>query len=132
MSVRNTVRLRQSTGLLLVLPLAMACASGSSSSSDSTPSRDRNVITQEEVAELPPQDAYQVVQRLRPRWLRQRGTGGTAQVRIDGRLIQGGVTALRTLRAAEIREIRYIDARDATTQFGTGFTGGLIDVTTKG
>ena len=116
--------------LLCALPVLSACASSGSGSSGGSSSRD--VITAEEIQAAPPGDGYQVVQRLRPRWLQPRGASGTPQVRIDGRVVQGGIQALRQLRGTDIQEVRFIDARDATTQLGTGFPAGLIDVITRG
>lgn len=124
--------------LLAVLPFALACASGGSGGSggaddeEASSGGNRSLITQAEVAALPPVDGYTAVQRLRPRWLQRRGTGPTPQVRVDGRVVEGGVQFLRQLRSSDISEIRFIDSRDATTQLGTGFSGGLIDVTMKG
>lgn len=132
MSERYRERLTRRALLLSVVPFAMACASSGSADPNAVRSGNRDLITEEDLAALPPSDAYQAVERLRPRWLRRRGTSQLAQLRIDGRLIPAGVTTLRTLRSDMIEEMRFIDSRDATTQFGTGFTGGLIDVKTKG
>lgn len=77
-------------------------------------------------------DAYQVVQRLRPRWLQVRaGIGNTMPVLyVDGGR-RGGVTDLRSLRPAEIAQMDYMSASDATTRFGTGHSGGAVLVTTR-
>ena len=40
----------------------------------------------------------------------------------------GGLSALDQITVAQIREIRYLTASDATTLFGTGNTGGAIQV----
>ena len=45
---------------------------------------------------------------------------------------RGGVEELRSIRAEHVVEIRYMSASEATTRFGTGYTGGLILVTTGG
>jgi hypothetical protein len=41
------------------------------------------------------------------------------------------LTGLSTIPANRVREIRYINAADATTRWGTGHASGVILVTTK-
>jgi hypothetical protein len=41
------------------------------------------------------------------------------------------VEALRDISVEQIRELRFIDAKDATTRYGTGHTSGVIEVYTK-
>jgi len=95
----------------------------------------RNLIAPEELEEsnLRTLSAYEVVQRLRPRWLRPRSAGTAGQVEpavfLNG-ASYGDLAALEAIRAADVAQIRYIEARDATNQFGTGFPGGIIDVET--
>jgi hypothetical protein len=43
----------------------------------------------------------------------------------------GNVESLSNINSSQIKEIRYIKATDATTQWGTGHTGGVILVITK-
>ena len=100
--------------------------------------RDGNVITQEELAPHHEISAYEAVQRLRPQWLRVRGATIVAgaqrpsiQVHVEG-MHRGGIEELRTIRAEYVVEIRYMSASDATTRFGTDYTGGLLLVTTGG
>jgi len=113
----------------LVFVLALACASGGQSSGRTAPSRD--VITAEEVADasLSTQSAYDVVQRLRPRWLRSRG-GGTAglPMLVINNIPSGDLERLRSIAAIDVSEIRFISSQDATTRWGTGFVGGAIEV----
>ncbi len=74
--------------LLPVLVLAGACASGSNRPRGG-PSGDW--ITHEELAEVQGvRNMYDVVQRLRPRWLIARGSDGSAPVEAAGRLEFGG------------------------------------------
>jgi hypothetical protein len=40
----------------------------------------------------------------------------------------GEPQTLRNLRVQEVEEIRFISATDATTRWGTGHTGGVIEV----
>ena len=43
----------------------------------------------------------------------------------------GGIGALGDITRPQIREIRYLNASDATTLFGTGNTAGAIQVLGK-
>jgi hypothetical protein len=81
-------------------------------------------------------DLYSIIQRHRPQWLRVRGavtTSGpvTIAVIIDGTRQQGGVDVLRSLRGSEVQEVSFMNARDATTRYGTDMTGGAIVVVTR-
>ena len=81
-------------------------------------------------------DLYAVVQRLRPRWLQVRGAvsaqgRATIAVILDGVRQQGSVELLRGMQAGDVREVRYLGARDATTRYGTDMTAGAIEVFTR-
>jgi hypothetical protein len=120
--------MRNWTTMIVVLGLA-ACASGGSG----TQSR-RDVITYEQIQSVSVSTAMEVIERLRPEYVRGRGRtsfdGADATlpvVYVDG-VRAGGVEALRTISANDVREIRYVNATDATTRYGTGHTGGVIEV----
>ena len=49
---------------------------------------------------------------------------------VDGMRL-GGLDALHELPSASVRKIRTLDARDATTRFGTGHSAGAIIVLTR-
>jgi outer membrane receptor for ferrienterochelin and colicin len=95
-----------------------------------------DVITADELGTVRVSTAYEIIERLRPAFLRGRGQVSldpTAQypvVYVDG-MRQGGPEILRRVAAQDVGEIRYIRARDATTRYGTGHTGGVIEVTTR-
>ena len=97
-----------------------ACAT--TPGSEDGPPRDRYLISFEELQTLPSLSAHQAIQRLRPAWLQSRGpvSGGAAtssfpSVYLDG-VSMGGLNILRDLRVEQIQELRFIHARDATTQ----------------
>ncbi|HZD06446.1 MAG TPA: hypothetical protein VE173_16155, partial [Longimicrobiales bacterium] len=94
----------------------------------------------------------QVIQRLRGFWLNPRTTiggwepaatpddpptravgqvEGEVQVYIDGVQMSEGIEALKSLSVREILEIRHLDGRDATMQYGTNHGSGAVLVTTK-
>lgn len=73
-------------------------------------------------------NALEVIQRLRPAWLRLRA-GSLPQVVVDGSPM-GGTETLKTYRVGEIRELRYLDPGEATLRFGTGYPAGAVLVLT--
>jgi hypothetical protein len=122
------------TSALAMAALALAC---SSARSNGTAGRSRNVITAEEIHRVNRTSLYDVIQALRPEFLRGRGqqTLGNASstevvVYLDG-VRAGGPEMLQRLTPDAAIEIRYLDARDATTLYGTGHTSGAILVKTR-
>ncbi len=121
--------------LHVVLPvavfLALSCASGGQTSGRSTGSR--NVITAEQLAGLTvEQNAYDAIRRLRSTWLRTRSVdAATVPVVFVDNVRAGDLERLRTIPLEIVAELRYISAMDATTRWGTGYTGGVIEVITR-
>jgi hypothetical protein len=130
--------------LALLVVAAMACASGSSSTGDpnssTASSRNSDVITAEELADpaVASGDAYEAVQRLRPRFLMTRGavsarnaSAGSVHISVDGGPLLT-VDNLSRLRPSQIAEIRYLNSSDAAQRFGTNAgSGGVIMVKSK-
>lgn len=132
---------------LTVTILVTACGGGGAGGSaqpSTTPSRIRgpaNLITEAEIsAGTAYTNALEVVQNLRPQMLIPRGVGsdgsGLSATSIpiivymdDVRL--GEVQSLVNIPANRVREIRFVNARDATTRYGTGHSSGVILVVTK-
>ncbi len=102
--------------LLLAISTIATCASASS---DSGPGRDPNRITHAEIqAATDAQNAYDLVQQLRPRWLRSRGGRSLTMetnilVYVD-RSRLGGLEGLRQIQPEGIYELEYLDAARAT------------------
>ncbi|HEX8244534.1 MAG TPA: hypothetical protein VF541_13600 [Longimicrobium sp.] len=98
--------------------------------------RDRNVLTAEDLAGRHEENAYAIVRTMRPAWLRGgRGTTSNAQqaavvIYRDGVKL-GGEGELRQISTVQIREIRFLDAMQATQHFGLDHAGGAILVTTQ-
>lgn len=99
---------------------------------------ERDVITREEIRDRAPdaKTAYDVIQRLRPQFLRTRQSGSiqnsapvAIKVYVDGSL-RGGVLVLRELLAVGVVEITYYNGSDATTRYGTDHENGAIVVRT--
>ena len=119
--------------LVLSFVILAACAS---SSGTQGPARQRNLITAAEIATIQTGSAYDVVQSLRPEFLRARGTSAGTGVQefvvvyVDG-VRAGDPNELRRVPREVLQEIRYLSGNDATTMYGTGHGGGAILVVTK-
>lgn len=123
----------------------LGCGGGGSGTSAqaATGTRTRgsaNVITEAEISSSVYQNALEVVQNLRPQMLIPRGVGSdatglsAASIPIiiymdDVRL--GEPSSLTNIPASRVKEIRFLNARDATTRYGTGHSSGVILVLTK-
>lgn len=116
--------------LFAVVVLGSACAS-SGQPGQSRPRRSSNLITADELSELSVSSAYEAVQRLRPAWLQARGRSGLPVVYRNNTRWGDNPTSLESIRIDAIREMRFLSASDATTRYGTGFTGGVILVVTR-
>ena len=128
-----------------MLPLALgtaACAGGGApaagTAGEIAPTRQSDVITRQELdATTGLTSAMDAIQRLRPRFLRSGGTRSMRslesgpRVRIDTEM-SGGVEVLRTVSIAEIGEIRYYSAVDATARFGGISAQPVIHIVRRG
>lgn len=117
--------------LLLILGTT-ACAYKDDSGSQSQP----NVLTTRQIQSLPVDNAYDVVRRLRPNWLRVQSaptarnpTPERPVVYLDG-VRSGSVGILRNIEREHVIRLEYLDPTDATQRYGTGHSGGVIRVTT--
>lgn len=124
--------------LTLLLTL-VGCAAGTSGDGSQRPARtNRYIITAEEVqAATRHNSVFDLVQALRPNWLRGRSAGtvtnpnaGSVVVYMDD-VRMGGTEFLRQIQTEAVVSLRYLDANDATTRYGTGHTGGVIQVITR-
>ena len=116
---------------------AMACGGGGASTTTSSrPVRgSADLITEAEINAGVYQNALEIIQNLRPNMARPRAMAATAAPvpvvpYMDGVRLQD-LSALATIPASRVKEIRYINANDATTRYGTGHSSGVILVTTK-
>ena len=138
--------LRRFLSLVLVFvlaPVVSACASSPDTPFDEdgeaatrTARGSSTLIVRAQLEQLTERSAYEAVATLNRRWLRsQRGaslTSGPAYARVvvDG-VARGELVSLRQMTIGNIETIRYLSAPDATTKYGTGFPGGVIEVTTR-
>lgn len=96
-----------------------------------------DVITEEEIAASSASNAYEAIVKLRSNFLSSRGKTsmmGTSNsdptVYVDEQAY-GPLSTLRTIPASQITMIRLYRSWEATTKYGTGNMGGVIEVTTK-
>ena len=121
---------------VVALVLTAACASGGAQSAGPRVSRD--LIVRAQIEQMNAQDAYEIVRRMRPEYLReQRGAASInsttpllAVVYIDG-VRRGGPDVLRGMRPVEVEEIRFLSGTDATTRYGTDHGGGAIEIKSR-
>lgn len=89
-----------------------------------------NLITEAEISATAYQNAMEIVQNLRPAMMRARPGGGPVMFYLDNVKMMD-LSGLSTVPSGRVKEIRYINAQDATTRWGTGHASGVILVTTK-
>jgi hypothetical protein len=138
--------------VLVVLSFAVACSSagGSGAAPSGAPRAARgsaDLITQDEIAAGSYQTALDIIENLRPAMMRPRVSSLTnsntttglsedrqSSVNVVAFLDEvklGELAALRNVPANQVKEIRYVNSRDATTRWGTGFSSGVIQVITR-
>jgi hypothetical protein len=99
-------------------------------------------VSSEEIDATSTTNAYDLVNRLRPHWLRQTATGSIAGGRVtsqvtlvylDGNRL-GGVESLRTLTSSGIRSMEWLPATRAAIvlrDVGSEAIAGVISISTK-
>ena len=119
-------RVQRMMAAALVMALAACGPSGTSG-----PGRgNARLLTEDELSRASVTNAFDAVQRLRPAWLMARYQGGTRgyPAIYVGSQRYGGVETLRTIETANVREIHYFDAVDASSRFGRNVPFGVIQV----
>lgn len=93
-----------------------------------------DVISPEEISASSATNAYDLVAQVRPNWLRGRGTPSFRNRAVElpvvyvGDRRQGSPEILRSFATNAIAGLRYINATTATTRYGNGHAGGIIEV----
>lgn len=116
---------------------ALLTLGGCSPKSARVPPQDRNLITADEIAKSNATNAYEAVERLRPAFLRTRGSQSlqnqeppTPMVYVDG-MRYGTLQTLASVPTIGIVTIQYLNAIEATQRYGFGNEGGAIMIVTK-
>ncbi len=96
-----------------------------------------NVITEDEIDASHSATIYDVIAKLRPGYLRDRGpialTGGArdvATVFLNSEEY-GPIAGLRDFAARDIEEVRYFSGIDAVTKFGKWYGTGVIQLISR-
>ena len=120
---------------LALVAIVAACSSAARGSS-----RDRSIISSEEIATVQAANAYDIVAKLRSEFLRSRGPITAAKGRTDPPVptvfvdgVEAGPIdqALRQIPATVVVEIRLYRAADAATKYGSRHNGGVVEVKTR-
>jgi hypothetical protein len=129
-----------SMGMVGCASSSSGTASGAQQSAQPTTARrgSRDRITAEELATVDAQNALQAIQRLRPSFLQTRGGASSSLsqgaqdvvVYVD-QTRMGGPSTLSQIQIADVKEIQYLSASDATQRYGTGHSAGAIVVIRK-
>jgi hypothetical protein len=117
-----------------------ACATTGSGPATARSSPDK--ITRSEILASNTMNAYELINRLRPDWLRGRGTASIGAGRISSQLVLvyldgsrlGDITALRTLSVNGIQSMQWLDAARAETvlsNVGSDAIAGAIVIKTQ-
>jgi hypothetical protein len=118
---------------VFLLCLTTACVHSKYQSASGNP----DVITEDDIARVHAQTAYDAVSRLRANFLTRRGSTSVLNtsdpepnVYLDDVFI-GAVAQLRGIQASDVASIRVYRAWEVAARFGNGNLGGVIEVYTK-
>ena len=121
---------------LALLALGLGCSQNADPAAAGRARTRSTLITFEEMQQRGQfSSLYDLIQELRPRWLRAQGPdtfmgqGGQVQVHMDGNRL-GGVEALRGLGAHGVTSIEWMAPIDAAARFGLDHGHGAIIVST--
>jgi hypothetical protein len=124
-------------GLFAALAIAAttACAAGGAGAGASP--ANRSIITDAEIPTTGTESAYELIQRLRPEYLRSKPTqtyvGATSNqapppsVFLNGQRI-GELADLRQIAAPSLSMIRYYNIEEGKRKFGMQYGGGVIEI----
>lgn len=122
---------------LSVVAALAACGGGRAGAGSGT---SPNVIGNWELEAVPDYNALEAVRQLRPGWLRirsepsdlaaQAGASPYPRVHMDG-VPLGDISELEQIRTDNVREMRFLSGGEASMRWGTGYTNGVILVTTE-
>lgn len=126
---------RAHLSLLLVAAVAVGC---SSAKPVKGPHSNSMLITEAEIVESRGSSALDVIQKRRANFLTYRGETSGSRARsspypmvyLDGQLF-GRIEMLKTIPAMQIASIRLYRSWEATTKFGVGNMGGVIEIVTR-
>lgn len=126
--VRSTIRFVIAAAVLLAAVPDLA---------DAQKRKQRDVISQVEIdsSAFKDRDAYDMIKGLRPHFfMRQQGVRSMGGSNVAGLLLvvdnvrQTDILGLKSMRARDVQEARYLDPDRSQDEFGAMFNGGAIVV----
>lgn len=119
--------------ILAVIACIVSCSPSTRSSRP--PGSTATVIARAEITSIFADNAYQLIESLRPSWLRVRtqrsirlGESVSPVIYVN-RTRYGTINSLREILTINLRLIEYLSPNDATTRYGGGHGGGAILLT---
>jgi outer membrane cobalamin receptor len=124
------------THILIVLSAVTLIGCASSGTAGTGESRSSNIITREEIAATSMGNMADVIQQLRPQFLRSRGRTSinlpTDQIAVYMDDVHMGTTAvLNTIGANGVQRVEFIRGPDTGFRFGLDHQAGVIHIITK-
>jgi hypothetical protein len=118
--------------LCFLVVLAAACAPSVRPSDNDEPRSSSSRLIRADLLNTGERTLFEAIDRLRPRWLRVRSVtsirGQAPIVVYQDNVRSGGVEILYNLTLEGIKEVRFVNATDATTRWGMGVSSGVIEV----
>lgn len=117
--------------------MAVLVLLGCGGSSGTRASSSRDLISEEEIKTISADNAYEVVQKLRPTFFSTRGPQSMLLTRANDPMVYlngtrfGDLQSLKSIRADSIKEIKLIRPSDAGALYGPDHNGGVIAVKTQ-
>ena len=119
-------------GALAALAFAGACVSGQRGRL-SPGIRNQNRLQADELVSLGPNASmFEVIARLRHRWMETRLSDpavpeATDQIGVyEGSLLMGGLNELRYIQARNVASARFVEGHEAAALYGPGHASGVI------
>ena len=112
-----------------------ACGTTGGGTSTKTARHSHDHIYYDEIQKSAATNAYDLIRNLRPLWLRGRGQKSFRNSQAAYPVIyvngdrHGGIDTLSSLSAANISEVQFLGASDATIRYGLNHAGGAILIT---
>ncbi len=120
-------------GAMLVASVLAACAGVGQGPSPEPAQLRLHTLSAGEIAGTNAQTAYDAVQRLRPEflhWTRGSVSAGAGLAIFIDENRASSADELRAIPAESVREIRFLDASEATFRYGSGYPAGALVVVT--
>ncbi len=119
----------------MIFALGVSACSSSGELSEKKARSSPEVISAAEIQESGQNNAYDVIQKLRPHWLRGRGRKSIQHNELSYPLVyvnenrHGTIDALWRISVENVTQIQYLNPGDAANQLGMNHPSGAILIT---